>query len=103
MRCSRAATHLRRGRKLYNRPSSPSSSPSRSAAVQDPLNDRLTELEIRVAFQDDLLGALNGQVATLSSDMRFAQREIARLREALDGLRTSLAHDVADEPPPPHY
>ena len=71
--------------------------------MPDELNDRLTELEIRVAFQDDLLGTLNGQVAALTGGMQNAQREIARLREALDGLRTSLSHDIADEPPPPHY
>ena len=71
--------------------------------MPDELNDRLTELEIRVAFQDDLLGTLNGQVAALAGGMQNAQREITRLREALEGLRTSLSHDIADEPPPPHY
>jgi len=72
-------------------------------AVPDDLNARLTELEIRVAFQDDLLGTLNGYVASLNGDMQAAQREITRLREALEGLRVALSHDIADEPPPPHY
>jgi SlyX protein len=74
--------------------------------VSDPLLARIEELEVRVAFQEDLLATLNTSVADTTVEMRDLRRELVRMREALDGVRVSLAHDthdVRDEPPPPHY
>ena len=67
------------------------------------LEERLTELEVRLAFLDDSVAALNA--AMVRQDRRDAQlrAELERMRAELVGLRGSLSHDVASEPPPPHY
>ena len=64
---------------------------------------RIEELEVRVAFQEDLLATLNASVADTTSEVRDLRLELVRMRNALDAVRSSLAHDVRDEPPPPHY
>ena len=67
------------------------------------LTSRVSELEVRVAFQDDLLGTLNAGLAAADATIRALREDVARLRQSLDGLRLALAPDVRDEPPRPHY
>lgn len=64
---------------------------------------RIVELETRVAFQDELLGSLNGTVAGLGDEVVALRKLCAELRGALEALRIALGNDVAGEPPPPHY
>jgi SlyX protein len=71
--------------------------------VSDPLLTRIEELEVRVAFQEDLLATLNASVADTTLEMRELRTELHRVRDALDSVRAALSHDVRDEPPPPHY
>ncbi len=69
----------------------------------DGLSARVAELEVRIAFQDDLLSALNAGQATADGTVRSLRGEMAKLREAIEAIRTALNPDVRDEPPPPHY
>jgi SlyX protein len=67
------------------------------------LEERLNELEVRLAFVDDTMTTLNATVSEhdrVLSDMRLA---LERLRFELSGMRTALQQDARDEPPPPHY
>ena len=64
---------------------------------------RLIELETRIAFQDDLLATLNRDSAALADEVVRLREACADLRKSLDAMRVALQHDVADEPPPPHY
>ena len=64
---------------------------------------RIVELESRIAFQDDLLSNLNTTVAELSDEVVALRKLTGELREALESVRVGLAHDLASEPPPPHY
>lgn len=66
-------------------------------------DDRLTELEVRLAFLDDALAGLNAAEAERSRRMLVIERTLSALRVELSGIRTGLAEDVHDEPPPPHY
>ena len=68
-----------------------------------PLEERLNELEVRLAFVDDTMATLNATVSAhdrVLNDMRLA---LERLRIELSGVRTALSQDARDEPPPPHY
>lgn len=67
------------------------------------LLDRIEELEVRVAFQEDLLGTLNRDVADLHRTVAILREELRRASGQLEGLRGLLAHDQGEEPPPPHY
>lgn len=67
------------------------------------LEERLTELEVRLAFIDDGVSALNAAVAMQDQTMLTMRREFENLRADLSGLRSTLGNDVSNEPPPPHY
>jgi SlyX protein len=67
------------------------------------LNQRLTELEMRLAFQEHALSELSDALA--ASRIETA-RNAELLRRALDDLKQSRGDffaDPASEPPPPHY
>ncbi|GGP25490.1 SlyX family protein [Silvimonas amylolytica] len=68
------------------------------------MESRITELEIKVALQDDLLDTLNRVVAEQSQQISRLQQELmvlagnVRVLEADSGRTTSLRDDI-----PPHY
>lgn len=62
-----------------------------------------TDLEARLAFQEDAIDALNRTVARQSADLTALRRDIEELRRQLRALAPSPAGHPADEPPPPHY
>ena len=67
------------------------------------LLDRVQELEVRVAFQEDLLSTLNTDVADLHRTVAMLREELLRATNSLEGLRGLLQEDPGVEPPPPHY
>lgn len=64
---------------------------------------RLDEVETRLAFLDDALAGLNAAEVERSQRMLRIERTLAEMRVELAALRTGLGDDVHDEPPPPHY
>jgi len=67
------------------------------------LEQRLTELETRVAFQEQALVELSDALAASRTE---TARNAELLRRALDDLKQSRGEFFADpgsEPPPPHY
>jgi SlyX protein len=67
------------------------------------LEERLTELETRLAFVDDTVGSLSDLVAVHDRQMHELRSTLDRMRIELSALRGTLGHDARDEPPPPHY
>jgi SlyX protein len=67
------------------------------------LEERLTELEVRFAFIEDTLAALNDTVATHDRLLGTLRVEFERMRNDLGAVRVALTEDVRHEPPPPHY
>lgn len=65
-------------------------------------DDRLNELEVRLAFIDDALTELNAVETERSRRMLEIERTLTQLRVELASLRTGLGEDARDEPPP-HY
>ena len=67
------------------------------------LQQRLVELEMRFAFQEQALAELSDALA--ASRIETAQHA-EQLRRALDAMKQSRGEFFADpteEPPPPHY
>ena len=69
------------------------------------MEDRITELETRLEFQDQT-------IAHLSDELAAQQQEIAQLSKTLNLLIAQFSQqgfdaldmiDEKDEPPPPHY
>ena len=68
------------------------------------MESRIQELEIRIAFQDDLLADLNEQVHVAHQQIALLRAELIALRERVEGMKDAGgAGDPAQEPPPPHY
>lgn len=68
------------------------------------METRLTNVEVKLAFQDDLLEALNQTVATQQRQIDLLQDELRLIYQQLKSLQPSLLAETAeDEPPPPHY
>ncbi|PRD37473.1 UNVERIFIED_CONTAM: slyX [Trichonephila clavipes] len=67
------------------------------------MESRLTDLEIKVAFQDDLLEALNQVVAAQQRQLDLLQGELRILYDQVKSLQPSMLAEVAEEAPPPHY
>lgn len=70
----------------------------------DNLEERVTELEIRVAMQDELLDSLNQTIARMQNDsdllqaqLRLMYRKMTEDHSGEDGPR-NLADEI-----PPHY
>lgn len=74
----------------------------------DAIEQRLVDLETRLAFQEHALQELSDALAAArDGESRSAlllhrvQEELRELRSAMAG--TSVSDDAANEPPPPHY
>ena len=77
-------------------------------AQLDDTEQRLVDLEMRVAFQEHALGELSDALAAARDEEARNTLLLRRALEELRQLRTSLAAgpqmaDPALEPPPPHY
>nr|WP_266156795.1 SlyX family protein [Dyella silvatica] len=67
------------------------------------LDQRLTELEVRLTFIDDTVSALANADADQSQRIAMLERLIHDLRNELSSMRLSHGDDPHNEPPPPHY
>jgi SlyX protein len=64
--------------------------------------DRLGELEVKLAFVDDLLDAVNATVYRQQQQIDRLQREVRELREQLQAQAPAEARSLREEIPP-HY
>lgn len=67
------------------------------------LEERVTELEIRLAFVDDAVRALADADVERSQRVIALERALRDARHELAALRLAQADDPHREPPPPHY
>jgi SlyX protein len=66
------------------------------------LEARITELEIKLSYTEDLLDTLNSMVARQQQDMDWLLREVSRLRQLGGEQSTGTPRNLRDELPP-HY
>lgn len=72
------------------------------------LEQRLIDLETRIAFQEHALGELSDALAAARDEEARTALLLHRTLEEVRQLRTALSAspvsgDAAQEPPPPHY
>lgn len=67
------------------------------------MNERLTELEVRVAFQDQTIQDLNEVVTRQQREIDRLTRELEALKSRIAGLAPAMVIAPEDEKPPPHY
>jgi len=73
--------------------------PERDAATER----RFTELETRLAFQEQSLHELSDALAEARQEGQRNRELLGRVLDDLKQLRRALVVDPASEPPPPHY
>lgn len=66
------------------------------------VDDRVTELETRLAFQDDTLQALNDVLVVQQRALDRMQRQVAALIKRQDEMGGQFEASEEDAPPP-HY
>ncbi|MBU0483558.1 MAG: SlyX family protein [Proteobacteria bacterium] len=67
------------------------------------MDERLVELETRVAFQDNTLEELNEVIISQQDQIDLLNREVKLLKEQMLGLHGSRDDYKTEDPPPPHY
>jgi len=67
------------------------------------MEDRLIDIESRLAFQEHTLQALNDVIAHQQQEIDHLTRQLQHAQEQLRNLATTLPTGPQDEPPPPHY
>lgn len=67
------------------------------------LEQRLVELETRLAFQEQALAELSDALAQARLERARSDELLQAVLSDLRGLRGALHADPASEPPPPHY
>jgi SlyX protein len=67
------------------------------------MNERLTELEVRVAFQEKTIQDLNEVVTDQQRQIDRLTRELEAIKSRLAALAPSMVIPQDEEKPPPHY
>lgn len=66
-------------------------------------DQRLIELEIKIAYQEDMLKALNDVLYQQQNRIDSLEASLLRCQVQIDSVRSgSLEHSITDEKPP-HY
>jgi SlyX protein len=67
------------------------------------METRITELETRLAFQEQALQELSDALAAVRTEAEHSASLLRRVLSELAHGRGGGGGDPADEPPPPHY
>ncbi|MBZ2167574.1 MULTISPECIES: SlyX family protein [Marinobacter] len=67
------------------------------------LETRMDELEVRLAFQDDIINTLSDQLAKQELELRELWEAKRLLHKQVRELSPSNIKSEEDETPPPHY
>ncbi|MBL1277156.1 MAG: SlyX family protein [Ectothiorhodospiraceae bacterium] len=67
------------------------------------MEDRFTDLEIRLTHQEAAMEEMNGVLLEQHRLIQALRDELAYLQRQLRGMNTNNIADAADETPPPHY
>lgn len=67
------------------------------------LEERIAELEVRQAFQDDTIQTLNDIIVEQQRALDRCAAQIRLLAERQAELQTAGGGGLPDEAPPPHY
>ncbi|PTB84913.1 SlyX protein [Pseudidiomarina aestuarii] len=76
-----------------------------AAQKEDEFNERLTQLESQLAFQEDEIASLNQLVTSHNDELQMLQRKMALLIEKFQQIQ-ERGNDDSQDPAaeiPPHY
>lgn len=74
-----------------------------AGGAEEGMQARIDNLEMRIAYQDEVIETLNSAVTGQWAKLDQALARIKYLEERLREIQVSVIRDAADETPPPHY
>ena len=77
--------------------------PDETSSSPPSLIARIDDLEVRAAYEDQVIEDLNKVVLDQWTALEQMQRRMAALEDRLREVQASVGADGQDEPPPPHY
>ncbi len=69
----------------------------------DSAEQRMDELESRLAFQDDHIQQLNDIITQLQLEVMTVNERLNQSERRIQELAPSMIKPVSEETPPPHY
>jgi SlyX protein len=66
------------------------------------MHNQIIELETKIAFQEDMIQALNQTVAAQQRELAELKLDLKELETQLRAIASGLTTEIRDEPPP-HY
>ena len=69
----------------------------------DSAEQRMDELESRLAFQDDHIQQLNDIITQLQLEVMTVNERLNQSERRIQELTPSMIKPVSEETPPPHY
>lgn len=67
------------------------------------MQDRIVELETKLAFQDELINRLDEILVAQRDELDRLNARLRRLEEQFQAGAASMIRTEAEETPPPHY
>ena len=67
------------------------------------MDERLTDLEVKLSFQENMIQDLNEVVIRQQHEIEKLQAEIRRIRSQLAVTDSPQIRKQSEEEPPPHY
>jgi SlyX protein len=69
----------------------------------NPLDARIEALEVRIAYQDQVIEDLNQTVIAQWKQIESLRRQFAEVLDRVQDVEDNAGGPAAPEPPPPHY
>ncbi len=95
---ARSAAHI-----LPEESASSAGTNHQEAAMSDSLENRVTDLEVKLSFAEDMLDRLNETIVKQQRQIEVLAREVMVLRDQIPEVDGRTPHEPGDEIPPPHY
>ena len=73
------------------------------ADQQERIDGRIDNLEVQIAYQNEVVEILNKTVVEQWSKLDQAIARIKHLEDRLREVQVGVVRDASDEMPPPHY
>lgn len=67
------------------------------------MEDRIIELETKVAFQDDTISQLNDIIVRQQRQLEQLAEDVERIKRLVRAMAPSMVAPMNEETPPPHY
>ena len=67
------------------------------------LNDKIIELESKLAFQEHTIQELNDVVTSQQTELMMFKKQLIKINAQLENQPSSNIADASQETPPPHY